>query len=162
MGDWWNKPMEPAEPPAEEAASDHPAVCPWCSAPATGTAVCPSCGAIMAQREHLGALVIPGVTDVDSNLAPPDVPAGAIHGQAVQNRVALALGSPATAGVVMAGAAAVMARDALSGTFQTGETGQNVGKPSDAAVAMLRQLESKPTPDSRAGGSGHDTGDDLT
>jgi hypothetical protein len=147
MGDWWNQPMRPDAPPADAAVEgDHPAVCPWCSAPATGAPVCPSCGAVMAQRESLGGLVIPGVTDVDSNLAPPGVAAGLLHGQAVQNRVAIgvAMGSP-VAGLVVVGAAAVLAKDAISGTFQSGAPAQDVGRPSDAAVAMLRQLETEPS-----------------
>ncbi len=163
MGDWWNQPMRPAAPPADAAAeSDRPDDCPWCSAPATGSNICPNCGAVMAQRDSLGGLVIPGVTDVDSNLVPPTTTSAALHSQSVSNRIALGTTGSLASGVVVAGAAAVLARDALSGTFQSGGTGQEVGRPSDAAVAMLKRLETEPAPpETREGDPRPDMPDDL-
>jgi hypothetical protein len=40
--------------------------CPWCSAPIVADAThCPACGASLAERESLGGMAIPGVTEVD-------------------------------------------------------------------------------------------------
>jgi hypothetical protein len=53
-----------AEPATEQAPSERR--CPWCStvAPADATH-CRSCGASLAERESLGGMAIPGVTEVD-------------------------------------------------------------------------------------------------
>ena len=67
MSDWWNKPFRSEEPQAPTAAS--PLTCPWCAEPTPADVVsCPSCGAVMAQRDDLGGLVITGVTAVDPAL----------------------------------------------------------------------------------------------
>ena len=65
MSDWWNQPARPTVGPGP-STSEPLSVCPWCAEPAEpGAAHCSSCGAVMAQHEDLGGLVIAGVTAVD-------------------------------------------------------------------------------------------------
>jgi hypothetical protein len=54
---------DPASQSQEAAAARR---CPWCSAPTTAEAThCTACGASLAERESLGGMAIPGVTEVD-------------------------------------------------------------------------------------------------
>ncbi len=89
MDDWWNRPMRRATPgpgpegPEPAAGGRGAARCPWCSAAADpGAGCCPSCGAVMAQRESLGGLVIPGLTDVDPGMRQPSLVGSVLASQA--------------------------------------------------------------------------------
>lgn len=51
---------------APAATAEALPACPWCAEPTLPDASnCSNCGAVMAQREDLGGLAIPGVTVVD-------------------------------------------------------------------------------------------------
>jgi len=138
MSDWWNQPTRPEVEP-EAAAADPPATCPWCAAPAIPAATyCPSCGAVMAQREELGGLVIPGVTAVDPAVQSSPVTSPLVAGQSGIASVNLvgAVGGP-SAGLLVAGV--LLARDHLA-SGRPEVRAQDVGNPSQAALDMARRL----------------------
>jgi hypothetical protein len=61
-----NVPGSSPEPGPADASRHH---CQWCSAPTPPGAIrCPACGASLAERESLGGVQIPGVTEVDPQL----------------------------------------------------------------------------------------------
>src|SRR5712672_3842433 len=103
--------------------------CAWCSAAAPMEAsTCPSCGAAMAQRESIGDLVLPGITNVDPSLVDADgrpfhIPgASPTQGMAGGVMVAAMAGGPvglaALGGIAVMGAAeyALAGRRANDGT----------------------------------------------
>lgn len=138
MSDWWNQPTPPEVEP-EAAAVDQPASCPWCGAPSVPAAThCASCGAVMAQREDLGGLLIPGVTAVDPGL---QVSAAASTLTGAQSRfVPVSLvGSVGGTSAQIAVAAAILARDHFSSGRREVPIEQ-LGNPSQAALDMAERL----------------------
>jgi hypothetical protein len=147
VGDWWNQPMrresgEESDDSGSSAGGLGAATCPWCSAAAAPAANhCPSCGAIMAQRESLGGLVIPGVTDVDPRIRQPSLTGSLLGTQARMN----ALGAVGHAGgtpAKLATAAAILAKDSIGSMFKPGTNPEEVGRPSQAALEMAGRLSS--------------------
>ena len=148
MADWWNQPMGRVSQEFESGGSgsgqsgSEAAHCPWCSAVAEpGANQCPNCGAVMAQRESLGGLVIPGVTDVDRGGRTPSLAGSMIRSQARMNMLS-AVGHAGGPTVQIAAAAAMLARDSVGGMFETGANAEDVGRPSQAALQMARHLNS--------------------
>lgn len=149
MGDWWNQPMRRAtsgpEPDGAGSGTGGPegAACPWCSAVAErGANYCPSCGAVMAQRESLGGLVIPGVTDVDPGMRQPSLTGSAIASQARMNMLG-AVGRAAGPSAQIATAAAMLARDSVGGMFRSAPNPEDIGRPSQAALEMADRMDSR-------------------
>jgi hypothetical protein len=158
VSDWWNQPMGRAapetEPDASGAAEGAADVCSWCSAPATpGATYCQCCGAVMAQREDLGGLVIPGVTAVEPGLASRQMVGSLLGTQARMNALGAVglVGSPAAQ---LVEAAAVLARDSIAGALRPSTDPEDVGRPSQAALDMVSRLgagQESPTDASEAG-----------
>ncbi|HET7029601.1 MAG TPA: hypothetical protein VFI34_03745 [Candidatus Limnocylindrales bacterium] len=123
--------------------------CAWCShaAPVEAT-TCPSCGAAMAQRETIGDLVIPGVTDVrpdliDADGRPLHIPgasnaqgmaSGAIVGAMIGGPVGLA----AIGGMAVVGAAEYAAASRRSGESASLE---DLGRPTEFATNVAERLD---------------------
>ena len=134
--------------PAEQGAAGR--TCQWCGTAAAATVeTCPSCGAALAERESLGGLVLPGVTNVDPALAAYDaqpwrIPtASPSQGIAGGSITAAAMGGPAGL-AALGGLAAVAAVEYLAaGRGDGGATPspEDVGRPSDAAFLMLDKLK---------------------
>jgi hypothetical protein len=134
----------------EENTDQPPWRCQWCSEPAAETDThCRACGANLAQREALGELVIPGVTHVDPGLKsyanqplriPGASPTQYVAGPAVGT--AVVAGGPAAL-VALAGLGAVAATEyaAASRGGMTQEDLDKLGKPSEAALNMLKKLD---------------------
>jgi RNA polymerase subunit RPABC4/transcription elongation factor Spt4 len=147
VGDWWNQPMRRSTPGPEPDGSGSGtgrgrALCPWCSAVAEpGTNCCPSCGAVMAQRESLGGMVIPGVTDVDPGMRQRSLSGSLLGTQARMNMLG-AVGHAAGPSAQIVTAAAMLARDSLGGMFRPGTNPEDVGRPSQAAIDMAGRLDS--------------------
>jgi hypothetical protein len=124
--------------------------CQWCSAPATADAThCAACGAALAQRESVGGLVIPGVTDVDPGLSaygaeylriPGPSPSQSLAGPAMG---AMVVAGPAGAALALGGLATVAATEFLGASRSTVSRAalDALGQPSEAAQAMARQLD---------------------
>src|SRR5215212_3328009 len=124
--------------------------CAWCSAAAPVEATtCPSCGAAMAQRETIGDLVIPGVTNVRADLVDADgrpmhIP-GASPSQGMASGVIAAAMVGGPVGLAAIGGMAVVgaAEYATAGR----RTGQDVppldelGRPSSLAADVARRLD---------------------
>jgi hypothetical protein len=141
MSDWWNRPAEPAPAAGADGTEEQAGVvCPWCSArPEPGATHCPGCGAALAQRDKLGEMVIPGVTDVDPEMRPPSYTGSMIRSQATVSTLNM-VGRFGGTSAQMAVAAGMMAKDSLSGVFQVPENAEDLGKPSQAALDMAARL----------------------
>lgn len=132
--------------------------CAWCShaAPMDATS-CPSCGAALAQRETIGDLVIPGLTDIRPDLLDADgrplhipvqsnaqgIASGAMIGAMIGGPVGLA---------AIGGTAAVAAAEYLSASRKPGDAPafEDVGRPSDIVAEVARRLDrdgERPSPD---------------
>lgn len=139
MSDWWNQPTRPTVDP-EPSTGEPLLACPWCAQPAEpGAANCSTCGAVMAQHEDLGGLVIAGVTAVD-----PAMNAGLYDSTLMgsQSRMSAlnAIGtSPAGAVAQVVAGAAMLATDRPRG-FGGSVQPEDVGKPSQAALDMAERL----------------------
>ncbi len=111
-----------------DAASAEPRRCHWCSAEAPdGATHCPACGASLAQRDSLGDVDVPGVTQVDPALQDVE---GA-YGKAARANlkgdltIALAVIEPASAiGLVVGEAALNKAKGIVAGLEGHGDVGQ--------------------------------------
>jgi hypothetical protein len=124
--------------------------CAWCSTPATDEAtMCSSCGAALAQRESIGDLVIPGLTDVDPALQAMDgrpmrIPGPSpSQGLASGAVVAAAVGGPA--GLAIMGGLAAVAAAEYAGTRRDSHGNpielDDVGRPSALVLQALDRLE---------------------
>jgi hypothetical protein len=149
VSDWWDRPWRqsateeprPTHSPAAPETGGR-SVCPWCSAVAEPDAGhCPSCGAVMAQRESLGGLVVPGVTDVDPALARPSATGSFASAQA---RVGLHAAAVDPRGAVVIGA--VMAARAVGDMFKPEIDPKAVGQVSRAALEMVERLDGEEAP----------------
>jgi hypothetical protein len=140
MDDWWNQPTKPQPDPVETAAEPQQ-TCPWCAAPAVASAFhCVSCGAMLAQREDLGGLLIPGVTAVDPAMQAHGTTSTLIGSQSRMSAINV-LGSMGGIGgttAQMVAATAILVRDGMQGTGPVDP--EQVGKPSQAALEMVRRM----------------------
>ena len=139
MSDWWNQPTQ-SEVKPDTAPAESPAVCPWCGAPATpnATTYCGSCGAVMAQREDLGGVMVPGVTGVDPAMAQAGRSSALLRAQSGMATVS-AVGSVAGSSAGMFVAAAMLAKDHFAAEPQHARP-EELGTPSQAALDMARRL----------------------
>jgi hypothetical protein len=129
--------------------------CPWCSAPPRAEdTVCSSCGATLAQRESLGELVIPGVTDISPEFQaaaarplriPGASPSQGVAGGAVMG--AVIVGGPI--GLAALGGLGALAATEY-GAATAGSSGGDpadvdaLGRPSEAALRMAERLDAEP------------------
>jgi hypothetical protein len=136
----------------DEAASR----CAWCSAqvPAIATR-CPSCNASLAERESLGDMVIPGVTDVDpalKNQAGRSVLSGVTMAQAnsqgypINYRFStgeklLLAASVVPGGLLPLVGSAILVKDALGFADDLPKNVEHVGESSESALALADQLD---------------------
>jgi hypothetical protein len=129
--------------------------CPWCSAQADAEdTVCSACGATLAQRESIGDLVIPGVTDVAPGLQaaagrPLRIPgASPSQGVAGATVIAAALAGGPIGLAALGGLGALAATE--YGAAAPGSSGSDtdgvdgLGRPSEAALRMAEHLVEKP------------------
>ena len=123
--------------------------CAWCSAAAPVEATtCPSCGAAMAQRETIGDLQLPGLTNVNPALLdaagrPLHIP-GASPTQGMAGGVMLAALAGGPVGLAAAGGLAVMgaAEYAMSGRRADGTPSMDdLGRPSEITLRALERLD---------------------
>lgn len=144
MTDWWNQATRP-ETRAEEPTAEPPLTCPWCAQPATpGIYHCSNCGAVMAQRDDLGGLLIPGVTAVDPAMQARSY-ASSVLGAQSRSSTLSAIGAVGGTTAQVAVAAAMLARDGLRGTGIAANP-EDVGKPSQAALDMAHRLQNPALP----------------
>ena len=125
--------------------------CAWCGTDADSDAMtCPSCGAALAQREDIGGVVIPGVTDVDPALQgladrPMRIPgASPSQGMVGGMAVAAAMGGPVALAAI-GGFAAVAAAEYIGAKRPDGSAAPDaahVGALSEVARLALARLES--------------------
>lgn len=123
--------------------------CAWCSAPAAAAAThCAACGAALAQRESLGGVVIPGVTDVHPALVALDAQPIRMHGPSPTQGLASGAIVAAVAGgpaglAALGGIVAVAAVEYLGGRPDGGRPQdlESVGKLSGAAQMILDRIE---------------------
>ena len=124
--------------------------CAWCSAAAPIEATtCPSCGAALAQRESIGDLVIPGVTNVRADLL--DADGRPLHIPGASNAQGLASGAmvAALAGgpiglAAVTGMAAVSAAEYVAASRRPDGTIpalEDLGRPSEIAAHLAAQLD---------------------
>jgi hypothetical protein len=122
--------------------------CPWCSAAADGAGTkCRSCGAVLAQREDLGGIVIPGVTGVDPSLLAYDARPMHLKGPSPTQGLATgiipaaAMGGPAGLAII-GGVVAVAAAEYLSARGPGGATTDpsSVGELGGVAQLALERL----------------------
>jgi predicted aconitase with swiveling domain len=163
MSDWWNQATPPEVEPVAAAAAT-PETCPWCGAPATPAATyCACCGAVMAQREELGGLVVPGVTDVDPAVRSSSVASSLVAGQARVSAANLA-GAVGGTSAQMIVAGAILARDHFASSRPEVRV-EDVGTPSRAALEMAQRLrdaaaaESGPAQAEQDPSTGHPPGE---
>jgi len=133
--------------------------CAWCSATAAAEAThCPACGAALAQRESLGGVVIPGVTDVHPALAALDAQPirmrgpSPTQGMASGAIVAAVAGGPAGL-VALGGIVAVAAVEYLGNRNPDGSGPldlESVGRLSGAAQMALDRIEREDEPEAAA------------
>jgi len=104
---------------------------------------CPSCGAVIAQRDSLGGMSIPGVTNVNADLQAPSLTGSLVRSAARMNALD-AVGSSAGTAVGLAAAAGYLAKDGLAALVSEPIDPEKVGRPSEAALAMVRRLDEQP------------------
>src|SRR5688500_17230651 len=129
-------------------------LCAWCSAPvAEGATQCPVCGAAVAQRESIGDLVIPGVTNVDPELESYAAQPLRIPGASPSQRIAgpaagaFVMGGPEGL-IALGGLAAVAATEFLTagGDARRAAELEKLGQPSGAVLEMVKKLDDKFAP----------------
>jgi hypothetical protein len=142
MTDQWDAPLAPG-------------ACPWCSAAnAPDARQCAGCGAAIAQRDDLGGVVVPGVTGVDPNLlgTPSSLASPVLRSQGTLGALNAVSHVDATLG--LAAAAAILGQDTIKGMLGANDADlEAVGKPSEAALLAVENLEREAEPDSGAGGN---------
>lgn len=157
-----------------DAVGDEAAACPWCGAAVSGEPTnCPACGAALAQRESIGGLLIPGLTDVDPALEDFDKRPTHLRGPSPSQGMASGLIIGAVAGgpiglMAIGGIAAVAAAEYV-GAQHGGATAQNLadlGRPSDVLLQALDHAADgadpkPPEPDHAADDGGRSVWRDL-
>ena len=130
--------------------------CAWCSAMAPMDATtCPSCGAAMAQRETIGDLRIPGVTDVRADLLDSDGRPIHLSGPSPSQGMASGVMVAAMAGgpvglAALGGLAAVGAAEYATASRRRGDGApgyDDIGRPSDIAREVAERLDHGDVPD---------------
>lgn len=145
MSDWWNQPTRPSVEPSASIAEPPPS-CPWCAEPALPDAsYCSSCGAVMAQREDLGGLAIPGVTVVDPAMQARSYTSSLIGSQARMSTLSMIGSAPGGTALQVVAAAAMLASDRSGGSGGTVNP-DDIGKPSQAALQMAERLRQPTAP----------------
>ena len=142
--------------------------CAWCSAPAAAEAThCPAFGAALAQRESLGGVMIPGVTDVHPALAAFDAQPIRMHGPSPTQGLASGAVVAAVAGgpaglVALGGIVAVAAVEYLSNRPDGGGPVdlESVGKLGGVAQMALDRIEREGEPEA-PGETGPQAGQDT-
>jgi len=129
--------------------------CAWCSAMAPMNAVnCPSCGAAMAQRDTIGDLRIPGVTDVRADLL--DIDGRPIHvsgpspSQGLAGSAAVLAMTGAPGGLAALGGLGIVgAAEYLGARRAYGEAPafDDIGRPSDVVRTLAERLDGVAAPD---------------
>jgi hypothetical protein len=138
MSDWWNQPTVPDREHESSSTEPSPA-CPWCAQPAAPDAgYCGSCGAVLAQNEDLGGLVIPGVTAVDPAMQARSYTSSLSGAQSRMSTLNL-VGRVGGTTAQLAVAAAMLAKDEFGGKGGSVDP-EEVGKPSQAALTMAQRL----------------------
>jgi len=133
--------------PAIASAAGAPRTCPWCATPAPDEATrCTSCGAALAQRESIGDLVVPGLTDVDPAIKDLDGRPLHLRGPSPTQSVASGLVVAAVAGgpvglAILGGVGAVAAAEYLGAAGEQGRSRDSVGETSGAVLQALERLE---------------------
>jgi hypothetical protein len=139
-----------------EPASQPERTCAWCSANAAPEAThCSACGAALAQRESLGGVMIPGVTDVHPALAAFDAQPIRMHGPSPTQGLASGAIVAAVAGgpaglVALGGIVAVAAVEYLGNRNPDGSgplDPESVGKLSGTAQMVLDRIEREGEPE---------------
>jgi hypothetical protein len=129
--------------------------CAWCSATAPPEAThCSACGAALAQRESLGGVVIPGVTDVHPALAAFDAQPIRMRGpsptQGLASGAIVAAVAGGPAGLVAIGGIVAVAAVEYLGGRKPGGSGpldlESVGKLSGTAQLALDRIEREGEP----------------
>ena len=137
-----------------DAVGPEAAACPWCGAAVSGEPTnCPACGAALAQRESIGGLLIPGLTDVDPALEDFDKRPLHLRGPSPSQGMASSLIIGAVAGgpiglMAIGGVAAVAAAEYM-GAQQGGATAQNLadlGRPSEVLLQALEHADDAADP----------------
>lgn len=130
-------------------------MCPWCSAPVAEAATqCSACGAAVAQRESIGNLVIPGVTNVDPGLEAYAAQPLRIPGASPSQRIAGSAAGAAVMGgpeglIALGGLAAVAAAEFLAAGREDAKRAaelERLGQPSGAVLDMVKRLDDKFVP----------------
>jgi hypothetical protein len=133
MTDQWDAPLAPG-------------ACPWCSAAnAPAARQCAGCGAAIAQRDDLGGVVVPGVTGVDPNLlgTPSSLASPVLRSQGTLGAINAVSHVNATLG--LAAAAAILGQDTIKGMLGANDADlEALGKPSEAALLAVENLEREP------------------
>lgn len=124
--------------------------CAWCSAAAPADAtICPSCGAALAQRDSIGDLRIPGVTDVRPDLADADgrplhIPGPSMSQGMASGAVVAAMAGGPVGLAALGGMAAVSAAEYIAAN-RRGPDGEmslaDLGRPSDIARDLADRLD---------------------
>lgn len=123
--------------------------CQWCDVDAQpGATHCAGCGAALPLVDSLGEMVVPGVTDVDPDLAiyrnkPLRIPRGSAGQYAATHALGAAAADPT--GLLALGALAAVAVSEYRAAGQ-GRPGKEidpdkVGQPSEPALKMAQQLQ---------------------
>jgi hypothetical protein len=145
--------------------------CAWCSATAAAeTTHCPACGAALAQRESLGGVMIPGVTDVHPALAALDAQPIRMHGpsptQGLASGAVVAAVAGGPAGLVALGGIVAVASVEYLGSRNPDGSGpldlESVGKLSGAAQMALDRIEREGEPDANPESETPEEGSALT
>jgi hypothetical protein len=142
-----------------EPASEPERTCAWCSASAPSAATqCPACGAALAQRESLGGVMIPGVTDVHPALAALDAQPIRMHGpsptQGLASGAIVAAVAGGPAGLVAIGGIVAVAAVEYLGSRPDGGGPQDlesVGKLSGTAQLVLDRIAREGEPEAASG-----------
>jgi hypothetical protein len=136
--DWWNEPTRPTVEPRVERG-EPPTACQWCGCTtAPDAASCCDCGAVMAQDEDLGGLLIPGVTVVDPAILRSAYTSSVIAAPSWLSAFGL-IGIPGQTTPQVATAGVVLARSELGGPGSSPQY-EVVGIPSQAALEMAHLL----------------------
>jgi hypothetical protein len=146
-----------------EPASEPERTCAWCSASAPPAAtLCPACGAALAQRESLGGVMIPGVTDVHPALAAFDAQPIRMHGpsptQGLASGAIVAAVAGGPAGLIALGGIVAVAAVEYLGSRNPDGSGpldlESVGKLSGTAQLVLDRIAREGEPEAATGADG--------
>jgi hypothetical protein len=157
-------------PEAVEPAPEVERTCAWCSASAAAAAThCPACGAALAQRESLGGVVIPGVTDVHPALAAFDAQPIRLRGpsptQGLASGAMIAAVAGGPAGLVALGGIVAVAAVEYLGNGNPDGSGpldlESVGELSGTAQMVLARIEREGEPEASPGSETPDEGSAL-